>query len=322
MKKYIIVFSILFVNISFSQTKAKNETNKFRKLQIKPNNQFKNEIKSESNHSPPPVIIEKGTENTTHEIVDYTQIFTSVEVNPEPPGGVNGFRKKISEAFIKPIVEFPVFATIIGRFVVDENGSILDIKILKETPSGLGLGQEYIRLLTNSPKWKSGIVNGRNVKVFYTLPIQVNIEPKEKPIEVIDFPDSEPKNLEIKDKNYVYSSIDINPEPPGGINSFRQFIGQNFRLPSVQYAIRAKVVSRFVVNENGEITDIVILEENPKNLGLGNELIRVLKTSAIWKPGILNGNAVKVYYTLPVVVDITEENAKNTNNKQKQVGRK
>jgi periplasmic protein TonB len=117
----------------------------------------------------------KGVE----EVEDPNQIYNSVEINPEPPGGINAFRKKIGDTFRLPEVEETLVGTVVGRFVVDENGSISDIKILKETPANLKLADEYKRVLMKMPKWKPGVMNGRSVKVYYTLPIQIQITASE-----------------------------------------------------------------------------------------------------------------------------------------------
>ncbi len=117
--------------------------------------------------------------STQGEVIDYNQVFTSVEVNPEPPGGINAFRKNIGSNFRVPEVEETVNAQVITRFVVDEEGVISDVQILKESHPQYKLGQEAIRVLKKSPKWKAGVMNGRNVKCYYTLPITIQITASE-----------------------------------------------------------------------------------------------------------------------------------------------
>ena len=51
--------------------------------------------------------------------------------------------------------------------------------------------------------------------------------------------------------------------------------------------------------EDGKVDGINILVG--KCLSLDNESIRVVKlTSGKWKPGIINGKPVRIYFTLPI----------------------
>ncbi|MBC7438691.1 MAG: energy transducer TonB, partial [Flavobacterium sp.] len=59
----------------------------------------------------------------------------------------------------------------IVQFVVEKDGKLTDIKILRDL--GFGTGKEAIRVLNSSPKWKPGIQNGRPVRVLYNLPISI-----------------------------------------------------------------------------------------------------------------------------------------------------
>ena len=110
---------------------------------------------------------------------DYNQIFTSVQVQASPPGGMNAFRKQIASSFRLPEVDETTTGTVIAKFVVWDDGSIRDIQIVKESPAGLGLAKEATRILTKSPKWTPGVYNGRSVKQYYTLPISIQITASE-----------------------------------------------------------------------------------------------------------------------------------------------
>lgn len=127
--------------------------------------------------------LDKGAELAKEEQkgddTDYNQIFTSVQVSAEPPGGMQAFRKQIGSSFRTPDVDEATTGKVTARFVVWDDGSIRDIQILSESPPGLGLGKEATRVLSKSPKWKPGIYNGRSVKQYYTLPIVIQITANE-----------------------------------------------------------------------------------------------------------------------------------------------
>ena len=66
-----------------------------------------------------------------------------------------------------------VSGKVIMQFVVERDGSLTDIKVLRDL--GLGTGEEAIRLLKSMPKWEPGVQNGRPVRVAYTLPFALNL---------------------------------------------------------------------------------------------------------------------------------------------------
>jgi len=106
---------------------------------------------------------------------DANQIFTAVEISPNFPGGEEAFAK-----FLTSHIKYPAMArdnNIQGRafisFVVERDGSLTDIKIVRDP--GSGLGEEAVRVLKISPHWKPGIQNGKPVRVSYTVPVNFSL---------------------------------------------------------------------------------------------------------------------------------------------------
>jgi len=99
-----------------------------------------------------------------------SDIYTAVEVKPDFPGGMKEFFKFVASNFIVPET-FKGSGKIIAQFIVEKDGSLSEIKILKEL--GSGTGEEALRILKQSPKWKPGIQNGEPVRVLYSLPISI-----------------------------------------------------------------------------------------------------------------------------------------------------
>ena len=104
------------------------------------------------------------------------EIFESVEVNPEPPGGMAAFRKWIGDNFQYPqgAIDAGVNGTIQVSFVVERDGSLTDIKVLRDL--SYGTGQAAVNLLKKAKKWSPGVQNGRKVRVAYNLPIKLNLQ--------------------------------------------------------------------------------------------------------------------------------------------------
>lgn len=93
-----------------------------------------------------------------------------IEVKPEFPGGMDKFYKFIAENYNCPKVE-KLAGKVYVTFVVEKEGSLTDIKVLRDI--GYGTGKEAIRVLKISPKWMPGQQNGRTVRCTYSLPIAI-----------------------------------------------------------------------------------------------------------------------------------------------------
>lgn len=101
----------------------------------------------------------------------------------------------------------------------------------------------------------------------------------------------------------VYNVFDTAPQPPGGMNSFRKMIAQNFKIPNhLPRGFNASVFVRFVVNMNGKIQDITIMKSNDDKLS--EEAVRVIKLSENWTPGLFSGKPVNCYFTLPIQIAV------------------
>lgn len=115
--------------------------------------------------------IEGGTGTGAHD-----EIFTSVEIDPEPPGGINAFRQWISTNYQYPqgAQDAGVSGTVRVTFVVEKDGSLTDMKVQEDF--GYGSGQAAINVLKRAKKWKPGIQNGRPVRVQFSLPIRLALQ--------------------------------------------------------------------------------------------------------------------------------------------------
>jgi TonB family protein len=103
-----------------------------------------------------------------------------------------------------------------------------------------------------------------------------------------------------KNPNAVYTAVGIQPEFPGGEAELAKFLQKTIRYPATakQNRIQGKVYVQFVVEKDGSITDIKVIRE--PGSGTGDESVRVMKLSPKWIPGKLNGQPVRVQFTLPI----------------------
>jgi len=93
-----------------------------------------------------------------------------IEVKPDFPGGIEKFYKFVGKNYQVPEEE-GLKGKVFVSFVVEKDGSLTDIKVIRDI--GYGTGKEAIRVLKSCPKWNPGEQNGKKVRVLYSLPINI-----------------------------------------------------------------------------------------------------------------------------------------------------
>jgi protein TonB len=102
---------------------------------------------------------------------DVDQVFSVVEESAEPKGGMPAFYKFVGEKMKYPAqarrmgVEGRVFV----EFVVNRDGSIVDVKAIKGI--GAGCDEEAVRVVQSAPSWKPGKQRGKPVRQKMVIPI-------------------------------------------------------------------------------------------------------------------------------------------------------
>ncbi len=106
------------------------------------------------------------------------EIFTIVEEQAEFPGGVAEMSK-----YIRDHLQYPAMAREAGisgkcflKFVVNENGEISNVEVLKGVPGCQDCDREAVRVVKSMPKWKPAKMTGRSVKCYFNLPINFKIQ--------------------------------------------------------------------------------------------------------------------------------------------------
>ena len=109
------------------------------------------------------------------EEVDEQQIFTIVEEQPEFPGGMAECYKWIGKNLNYPTIsaENGVQGRVTVNFVVNADGSIVDVKVLRGVDPYLD--KEAIRVVSKMPKWKPGKQRGKAVRCSFNLPVRFKL---------------------------------------------------------------------------------------------------------------------------------------------------
>lgn len=103
-------------------------------------------------------------------------VFVIVENKPEFPGGDAAMMKYLSENIKYPVIaqENGIQGRVICQFVVNKDGSIVDINVVRSVDPSLD--KEAIRVIKSMPKWKPGMQRGKPVRVKFTLPVSFRLQ--------------------------------------------------------------------------------------------------------------------------------------------------
>ncbi|WP_418580922.1 energy transducer TonB [Prevotella sp.] len=109
-------------------------------------------------------------------VVEETKIFTVVEQMPMYPGGYGALMGYLRDNIHYPTVaaENGVQGRVVVGFVVERDGSITDVKILRGVDPSLD--REAMRVVKSMPRWNPGKQNGSAVRVKYQVPVSFRLE--------------------------------------------------------------------------------------------------------------------------------------------------
>lgn len=121
-------------------------------------------------------IIEWTPPTVEAEEIHEEEIFTIVEKEPGYPGG-----DKARLEFLQKNIKYPQMAreagiqgTVYVNFVVEKDGSITQVKILRGI--GGGCDEEAMRVTKMMPKWSPGEQRGRPVRTSFRMPIKFTLQ--------------------------------------------------------------------------------------------------------------------------------------------------
>ena len=98
----------------------------------------------------------------------------------------------------------------------------------------------------------------------------------------------------------VYRSVEQMPQFPGGEAELMKYLKSHINYPpkAAKNNIEGSVIVQFVVKKDGSIGEVKVLRSVEKDLD--KEAVRVVKSLPKFTPGRHDGQAVSVWYTLPV----------------------
>ncbi len=254
-------------------------------------------------------------------------VYVTVEQMPSFPGGLDA-----QQRFIANGLKYPVEAQTKGiqgrvtiRYVVKSTGEISDIEVIR----GIDplLDNEAIRIVKSMPKWEPGKQGGKAVDVYYTLPVVFRlagttkkVEPGGDPNEIVAVGYGAPQEKKVgvaslkegspDDKMKPFITVEQMPSFPGGESAMHEYISNNLKYPedAQKNGIQGRVTVRFIVRSSGEVSDVSVIRGIDP--GMDKEAARMVGSMPKWLPGKQNGQAVDVYYTLPIVYKLNKSDKK------------
>lgn len=220
------------------------------------------------------------------------------------------FEKYINSNAAKSLKPDHAFGAVKVKMWIDKNGKVTSVKIIKGlTPE---IDSVAVYLLRKGPLWKPGQKNGIAKNTVGEISVKF-IDPKiAQPLHVqdvqlskgnnadvtIDEPVASPKVTEEVDPNYIFTSVEKQPEFPGGFVKFLQFIKDNQKVNVGTDAKSGRVIVSFVVEKDGALTGIKVVRSI--SVEYDAEALRLLKLMPKWLPGMQNGRPVRVQYSVPI----------------------
>ena len=207
----------------------------------------------------------------------YNTLFDHID---QPPKADYDIDKYIAEHIRYPMAAWTSKkeGNVLVQFLVEKDGTISECFVKERL--FFGCDDEAIDIVKSMPKWAPGIHKGMPVKVWTTLKVPFHLSDSVKLL---------PDSLNIKGERM-----------PGPDFDLPKYLSDNLQYPDLarNNNISGRVIVKFVVNEDGSLTDFHVL----RGIGGGcdEEAVRVLKKMPRWKPGIQNGKPVKVYFTQPI----------------------
>ena len=264
------------------------------------------------------VIIKPISPTVDEEIPVEDEIFEVVEKNPEFSYNGMSLMQYLGKSIKYPTIaqETGTQGRVIVQFVVNKDGSIVDVKVVRGVDPYLD--KEAIRVISTMPKWKPGKQRGEAVNVKFTVPVAFRLSGPELPKaeevkqsdmdEVVvvgyaakDDPTPEGDSVKGENEDEVFTMVEVMPKFPGGQAGLFQYLARSIKYPVIAQKSKEQggVIIQMVIGKDGSLSNIKVLRSVSPSLDA--EAVRVVGNMPKWEPGMQKGQPVSVKYTIPIV---------------------
>lgn len=153
----------------------------------------------------------------------------------------------------------------------------------------------------------ASVPQDRAVQSEMQSPEPVQVEAATQPVEAEAVPEAVEMNTEEQapeetepQSKKVYNSVEQMPEFPGGVAGLMRYLSENIKYPpeAAKNDIEGRVIVQFIIDETGQVGEVKVVRSVSDELDA--EAVRVVKTLPKFEPGRQDGEAVSVWYTLPI----------------------
>lgn len=255
-------------------------------------------------------------------VLQQENIHQTVDEIPEFPGGMMACMQFLAQNIKYPpqAIADSIEGRVIIQMVIKKDGTITDAKVARSVHPLLDA--EALRVVNLMPKWQPGKHEGKAVNVRFTLPVVFKLSAPEAEDGKTTQTTQGMKPTEVKveekyspDGNGVYQVCEVLPEFPGGMTACMQFLAKNIKYPvdCMKEGIQGRVIIQFVVDKDGSIRDTKVVRSIHPSLD--KEALRVANLMPKWKPGTVEGKAVKCRLTIPMMFRLDNSTATDTSRK-------
>lgn len=244
------------------------------------------------------------------------KIFTLVQQQPKFPGDVS---KWLAQNIVYPqqAKDDKIEGTVFVNFVVEKDGSLSAIKLMRGVDGGSSLNDEALRVINSMPKWTPGVQDGLSVRTQYMLPVHFTLDgdnSSQQSRAIILYntdPSGDNSNSNMQRVENADGVIIVVDEKPEFHGSLLKYLADNVHYPESLKTLKTEnsVQTSFVVEANGKISDARVEKKGHTRPELEAEALRVINAMPKWKPAMQNGKpiAVRLYISVPFFLDADEK---------------
>lgn len=187
------------------------------------------------------------------------------------PGGLNDFTRQLSTGLIRIKADSLIKEPTALNFVVDKSGVLQTFSI-----GNAAIDSAIKNVVEMLPKWQPANQNGFPTAQYFTT--------------ILTTPEQ------------IFRVVEISAYPKGGMAEFYKFVKSNIKYPKFarRIGLEGRVFVTFIVEKDGSLTEIEVVEGRGIGGGCDEEAVRVVSLSPKWIPGTQKGEPVRQRYTVPI----------------------
>lgn len=125
------------------------------------------------------------------------------------------------------------------------------------------------------------------------------------------------KVLKDSTEQIIYEAPEILAEFPGGIFQLNRWLASEVKYPeeALNKGIQSKVYVKFIIEIDGSVSNIEIINKKQVHPLLEEEVKRVINKMPRWNPALNGGQLVRSYFIIPINFELKSE--KSTSNRKR-----